>query len=165
MGSDGAKIGYGSTKRKYGVGGMNEVWNQKYEPGPIRDPGRGSIRSCRYMRAWRHRSAHDYRAGVRPHLQISRTTISEWAIWSSGGAPAKARFSLARATQCAPNSTRNSPFDPAHGAPELPEDSGSCRLPAPVWPMAMHEVEGTSPNSVDNNHLHPQPHISSGGTS
>ena len=34
------EVGYGSAKRKYEVGGMDEVWNRKYEPGPIRDGDR-----------------------------------------------------------------------------------------------------------------------------
>ena len=57
---------------------------------------------------------------------------------------------LARTAQSAPNSRMNSPYDPAHGYPELPEASGSSHV-------AMHGVKGTAPNSVgeDDNHLHP----------
>ena len=35
--------------KKYGVGGMDEVWNRKYEPGPIRDGDRfDRIDLCAY---------------------------------------------------------------------------------------------------------------------
>ena len=39
--------------------------------------------------------------------------------------------------------------------------------PSPSSHVAMHGIKGTAPNSVgeDDNHLHTQPHISSGGTS
>ena len=54
-GSDGTEVGYGSAKRKYGVGGMDEVWNRKYEPGPIRDGDRfDRIDLCAYSAPGAH---------------------------------------------------------------------------------------------------------------
>ena len=116
------------------------------------------------MRAWRPRSARDYGAGVRPQLQLSRTTISEWAIWSSKGAPAKTQFSLALAAQCASNSRGSSPYDRAR----VPGASGifwKLPQPSPSSHVAKHGVQGTAPNSIrdDDNHLHI--HNSSGGRS
>ena len=70
--------------------------------------------------------------------------LDEWAIWSSEGAPTKLRFNLGRAAQCAPNSRENGPYDPAHGAPELPEAAPALtQLPCcHAWGY------GTDPNSV-----------------
>ena len=63
-------------------------------------------------------------------LQRSRMTcLDEWAIWLSEGTLVKTLCSLARTAQSALNSKINSPYDPAHGAPELPEASESCPQP------------------------------------
>ena len=48
LGNNEPEVGYGSAKQKYGVGGMDQVWNRKYEPGPIRDGDRfNRIDICR----------------------------------------------------------------------------------------------------------------------
>ena len=130
---------------------MDEVWNRKYERGPIRR----SIRPYRSMRAWRPRSARDAWDGSRSWRPTSNSSareqryiLDEWAIWLSEGAPAKTLCSLAWKAQSAPNSRMNSPYDPAHGAPEL------SILPC----MGFRSLP------LDANlHLHLQPSTSSGG--
>ena len=129
----------------------DEVWNRKYERGPIRID---SILSIHARMASQERAEQLWRI-VRlvsdPTSNCSRGQfLDEWAIWSSEGAPAKLRFNLVWAAQCAPKSRENSLYDPAHGAPELPESSGIC--PSPPCGHAW-------------SNLHLQPHISSGGTS
>ena len=130
-GSDGTEVGYGSAKRKYGVGGMDEVWNRKYE----RDPIRGPIRSCRSMRAWRLKSARDAWGGCLGRIAklvsdptsncSRRQCLDEWAIWFSEGAPVTFPGSM-RAAQCATISKENSPYDPTHAA-WGPRASGTFR--------------------------------------
>ena len=74
LGSDGAEVGYGSAKRKYGVGGMDEVWNRKYERGPIRID---SILSIHARMAPQERALHIGWINVASDLELqrSRTTI------------------------------------------------------------------------------------------
>jgi hypothetical protein len=89
---------------------MDEVWNRKYERDPIRIDSILSIHA---------RMASQDRAGrlrwiaklvSDPTSNCSRRQfLDEWAIWSSEGAPAKLRFNLARAAQCAPNSRESNP--------------------------------------------------------
>ena len=151
-----AEVRYGSAKRKYGVGGMDEVWNRKYERGPIRIASILSIyarmasQGCTGLQSWC------------PTSNFSRRQfpVGDLVFWKG---PGKIRFNLARGAQSAPNSKMNSPYDPTHGAPELPEASGSC--PCPANP-AMHGVKVTGSPPLDANlHLNPQPSTSSGGTS
>ena len=103
------KAGYGSAKRKYGVGGMDEVWNRKYERGPIRIASILSI----YARM-ASKSARCTKEGSkwRPTSNFSareQRFIEEWAIWLSKGAPKKTLCSLAWTAQSAPSSRINSP--------------------------------------------------------
>ena len=44
-------------------------------------------------------------------------------------APAKTRFSLARAAQCVPINTKTKTYDPVCGTPKLMEASGLSQLP------------------------------------
>ena len=126
-----------ATRPKSGMDPRNEsmgseVWT-RYGIGSMNEARSGSIRSCRFMRAWRRKSARSDCGGSRSWCPISNCSrgqfLDEWAIWSSEGAPAKLRFNLVWAAQCAPKSRENSLYDPAHGAPELPESSGICPSP------------------------------------
>ena len=74
LGSDWAKVGYGSAKRKYGVGSMDEVWSRRYELGPIRI---ASILSICARKASQERALHIGWIDVASDLELqrSRTTI------------------------------------------------------------------------------------------
>ena len=105
---------YGSAKRKYWVGGMDEVWNQKYEQGPIRDPAVDSILSIYARMATQEHAGRPGRiAKLVSDLEIQSQTIS--GRMGDLGAPANLRFNLAQVAQCTPNSRENSPYDPAWG--------------------------------------------------
>ena len=84
---------------KVWVGGMDEVWNRKYEPGPIRGGDRFDLIDLCELSAPGEHGITELASDLN-----SLTTISEWSIWSSGGTPAKTRFCLARAAQCARDS-------------------------------------------------------------
>ena len=100
LGSDGAKVGYGSAKQKYGVGSMNRsaIRNgDRFDPIDLCVRGAPRARG----RVWIIKLPSD--------LKLQRSHNFEWAIWSSGGAPVETQLSLARATHCAHDSRESSP--------------------------------------------------------
>ena len=117
---------------RYGIGSMNRA--------------RSGTRSCRSIYTHNGPEARGM-TELASDLNSLAGDNFEWASWSSGGAPAKIQFSLARAAQCAPNGTGNSPYDLTHGIPELLESSGSCPSPhpAPVWPCMGFRVPPKPP--------------------
>jgi hypothetical protein len=98
---------------------MDEVWNRKYERGPIRID---SILSIYARMAPQERAVHI------GWIDAGKKRSSRTARKSLRRRPGKNLCSLARTAQSAINRRMISPFDPAHGAPELPEASGSCPL-------------------------------------
>ena len=133
---------------------MDEVWNRKYERGPIRID---SILSIYARMEPQEREVHTGWIDVVPDLELQRSRTTMPGRMGDMALRRHPSEILARTAQTAPNSRMNSPYDLAHGAPELPEAAHA----RPIRPCM-----GFRSMPLDANlHLHLQPSTSSGGTS
>ena len=109
---------------------MDEVWNRKYERGPIRID---SILSIYARMEPQEREVHTGWIDVVPDLELQRSRTTMPGRMGDMALRRRPSEILAWTAQSSPNSRMNSPYDLAHGAPELPEASGSSHV-------AMHGV-------------------------